>query len=580
MLLFAYIILSLLAFGILVTTIRLSIVLPLFLVVLGLIGYFAGFLLTLLLATMVLLLLLLIGHLLSHGVYEIRVVTRKLGKARSRLLLMKTLWRWLPAFLLVLAVVLFTLWRDGVMKDAVYGIELSGDYACQNKDGEERLVCQNSASFEGDTHELASRLGNTLTAQLLDDIQVAIDYISKSSKDIKTELPRLLFDGGDVNFNHGDPLYSKTLPAAFKPPECGGLLGWLIHPGKCMKRMVLSPVNAVYSDTRQKTRDALSAQLNTVNEGVEGFTDEVSRIALKSIYLSNQEYQKAAHKTLDLAFLQNRISTLVFYAFIFYLLFKIFLYIFFRLAFDAKQGDIPLHLNTTINASGIKKQPMAYEELGNEASIALGDQTWFATKNRKVRYAQKGKPGFPMPLRLLFRRLLAGKYYMYRFGERFHCPLLEPYSDNITHFTKVSLQDSDSLCLNLGNLVAFSESVQLQSLFSIKLALFFKHSMFFTIAHGPGEVVLRIDGGQGKIIDGTDSDDTGKGYFNPVDLVAFDVNGSFELNAQHDLISVYSEGHTIRPQGNSLAIRQVHSEKGARSLLVPFRKILVFLLPF
>ena len=39
----------------------------------------------------------------------------------------------------------------------------------------------------------------------------------------------------------------------------------------------------------------------------------------------------------------------------------------------------------------------------------------------------------------------------------------------------------------------------------------------------------------------------GNGFFNPVDLIAFDLNGSYELVAQHDLIGVYSEGIRFDP---------------------------------
>lgn len=574
-----YLTLSFLTFAVLVSQLRFSFFIPVFIGLLIGIGLYAGFAPALILAFFTLLTVLLLGHLLSHGLSEMSTIFRSLGTIRSLHLLGKTGWRWLPAFILVLGIIVLVLWRNTMVQTALYDINMDNEYACKNQQQETKLICQNLASFEDDTHELASRLGDTLSNNLQRDIQAAIQHLSQSSKDLKTELPRLIFEGGDKSFNSGNALYPKSLPDAFEPPESCGLWGWITRAGECMKELVLTPVNEAYSGIRLDAQKELLNRLNTINAGIDSSADESRRIALQWVFDTNQQYQTTAHNALDLGFLKSKITTLLFYAFMLYLLLKIFLYTFFRLAFDSKHGNVALHLNPASQPFQTKKQTLTYQELGNDVSIELADTTWFATKSRKVRYAQNGKPGFPMPLRLLFRRLFSGKYYMYRFGKQFDCPVLEPYADTTTHFSKVTLKDSDCLCLNLANLVAFSETIQLKSLFSIKLALFFKHPMFFTVAQGPGEILLRIDGGQGKIVNGKDHQNTNKGYFNPVDLVAFDVNGGYELTAQHDLISVYSEGHTIRPQGSSLAIRQVHAEKGAKSFMLPLRKMLVFLLP-
>ncbi|MEZ5479448.1 MAG: hypothetical protein R3E95_18775 [Thiolinea sp.] len=69
------------------------------------------------------------------------------------------------------------------------------------------------------------------------------------------------------------------------------------------------------------------------------------------------------------------------------------------------------------------------------------------------------------------------------------------------------------------------------------------------------------------------------GFFDPNDLVAFDLNGRYVLHAQHDLLSVYTEGHSICPLQGTLAIRQVHDEKGVRLILASVKRLFKFLLP-
>ena len=559
-----------------------------------------GFPIDLTLSLAILLILLLLGRLVYLGATEFSGITQKLGKKKTARLLLKTVWRWLPLFLFALIIVAAMIWRNAYVQELIYAVEDTSQYACENENENTgmHLICKETDSFENDLHAFVQRFGNTFSNTLQKDISKAVDHIENTSGDLEKDLPILLFQG-QKGFNSSQPIYPARLPDSLQPPRCPWFLGYVREPANCLKRDLFSPLNKGYANIRQDTRRALEKKLRSMDASTKNSSSAIKKFALQEIKQSNEVYQQTSHKTLDLIFLKGRVSSLIFYAFVFFLLLKIFLYVFTRFAFDAKHGGVSLSLKPLALSSQDsqffqprkKTNAMQVEELGNEVSLDLGDDTWYATKHRKVRYAQKGKPAFPMPLRLLFRRLTTGSYYLYRCGKADDCPRLEPYADDVTHFIKVTLADEDQLCISLKNLVAFTQSIQLKSLFSPKFSVFFKHSLFFTVMKGPGQVVLRVDGGKGKVIIGKKvniinekndplyDEKKASHFFNPVDLIAFDVKGSYDLAAQHDIISVYTEGHTIRPRVNSLAIRQVHDEKGTRSILSGFRKLLLFLLP-
>ena len=583
-----YLTLSVLAFLLLISQIELS-----WLVIFFIIGFATSLLLAnissaVLLALVLLFAALLLGRLIYLGSAEFSGITKKLGRQKTSRLLLKTTWRWLPLFLFALCIVGIIIWRDTTVQQFIYDIEdknAAEAYVCLDQEGRTttHFVCKETDSFENDLHAFVQRFGDAFSSARQDDVYTAIAHISKTSKNINKDLPNVIFEGSE-GLNNGKPLFAKQLPKELQPPDCPKILGYLFDPKNCFKRDLLTPLNTGYDNNRRAMRLALIKRLQEVDGGVNQSSDEVTIAALQAINDINKTYQKISHKTLDLLFLKSQITTLFFYTFLLFLLLRIFLYVFTRFAFDANYGAVSLSLHKPsenrpqdVNTTNM----MQVEELGNEASLDLADDTWYATKHRKVRYAQKGKPGFPMPLCLLFRRLTTGSYYLYRFGKKEGCPRLEPYADDVTHFIKITLTEADQLCISLKNLVAFSKSTQLKSLFSPKFSVFFKHSLFFTVAKGPGLLLLRVDGGKGKVINGQDaiSQDEGSSFFNPVDLIAFDINGSYNLAAQHDLISVYTEGHTIKPLGNSLTIRQVHDEKGVRSILSSMRKLLLFLLP-
>lgn len=518
---------------------------------------------------------LLAGRLCYQAFAEYVPVFQQLSKTQSSKLLLKSLWRWSPVLLVVALVFALIAWWNHSIQQAIYNIEASDEYACQDTRPGHFLVCQNEPEFEQNIYAFAERFGNTFASQRQDDVYAAIAQIEKTSGNLEQDLPRLIYQGGESDFNNGQPLYTAHLPASLTPPDCPKLIGWLTSPQQCLKHSLLQPLNSAYHNIRAESETALRNELNAMDDNLKGSSDAVKVAALRTINRSNQQYQSLSKKTLELLFLKNSLTTLLFYAFSLYLLLKILSYIVTRFAFDTQQGGTPLFLGNP----ELKPGSMNVQEFGNEVSLNLQDETWYATKHRKVRYAKKGRPVFPFPLRLLFRRLSTRTWAMYRFCAQDQSQQLELYANDVTHFILITLQPGDSLCFKLSNLVAFADTVMLKSRFSLKMSVFFRHSLFFTVATGPGKVLLRIDGGKGKVVIGNGEASSEKGFFDPGDLVAFDLNGRYSLHAQHDLLSVYAEGHSICPLQGTLAIRQVHDEKGVRSILASLKKLFTFLLP-
>ncbi|MEZ5479449.1 MAG: hypothetical protein R3E95_18780 [Thiolinea sp.] len=438
-----------------------------------------GFPHTLTLGLTTLLFALLAGRFCYLAIAEYLPVFRQLGKALSGRLLLQSLWRWSPVLLVVILVfVLINGWNQS-LQQAVYALEAEGDYACQDQRPGSYLVCRNDPAFEQNMYAFAERFGHAFAMDRQHDFNAALDQLENTSDQLAQDLPQLIYQG-QPSLNDGQPLYPAQLPAALQPPDCPRFIGWVTALQTCLQRSLLLPLNHAYDKVRADSETALHQELQGLDNDSRNHADAVRLHALASLERSSQHYQQLAHQTLELLFLRNSLGMLLLYAFSLYLLLKILSYIFTRFAFDPRQQGIPLAPVKPDHPPG-RITACAF---GNEVQLDLQQETWYAAKNRKVRYARKGRPVFPFPWHLLLRRLRTRTWGLYRFSPQDQSQQLELYANDVTHFILLTLQPGDRLCFALANLVAFSASLTLQSRFSLKMSVFFQHSLFFTVAEG------------------------------------------------------------------------------------------------
>lgn len=498
---------------------------------------------------------------------DLRSIAGQLGQRRLGWLTLRSLLLWLPIALVVTGSFAFVSWRNAAVQAEVYGIEVPASWAgaCAN------LVCEGDGpDMRRDLHAATDRLSVTTRAKVGARLGAALEKINATSGDASDALRMALFDPNEGVFP--DTFVEFT---GIDIPDCSWLLAivWPPEMANCMRRMVLQPMANAYVRMRSDLQREISTRYDDLAARLDNGTNELEREIMTALERDLDRYAGAAKNGIDRAFLMGWVLAVLSWISITMVLTKTFFVILARFVFDCRTGGVPLSIagarpvNGAMNGKDITRTDGAFGY-----RVQLNGQRWYGSFGRRVRPDEHGRPTFPMPRRLFFRRLVSAKLRMQRFDPQ-QFDHIGGQSDHSTRFVQVDLREGDQLCFQLSNLAAFSEGIAFRSVLNLKLAAMLQHRMFFPVAYGVGSVVLRVDGGSMRVMphdppEGTD----------PMDMAAFDINGSFALRAQHDFISVYTEGYTILPDERTFVIRHAPERLASHGGKL-LRKALFYVLP-
>jgi hypothetical protein len=436
-------------------------------------------------------------------------------------------------------------------------------------------LTQNNFVLQSDLHYTLARLKKTFA----EDISFRFEQsLSKVNKAIEKS-------GGNVNdvlFTGRSPLVHKSL-SGYHPdlaaPGCDGVIDQFFALEKCVKNYMLDPLNKAYDDMRNDMQLLVADTLGDANSLSDDTKVQLESMLDEIILQRVSTYERSAHQALYNAFKTLRfIDVLLFGIWLLIAVYALvvgLLYMLTRFVYNQNLGGVLFHLGRDyISDKAILVSDITVDDGMNSFSQALNETTWYACVDSSLRYDVDGIPCIPKPLSLFLRRL-PHRYVMFRFSPKENKAAVSAHANDLTRFIKISLLDGQEVSFRFSSLVAFSENVELKALVDLRLSAFFDGQLFFSIARGPGEIIIRTDGGKPEIM----SDDNVKPS-DPRDLIVFDTQGSYSLVADMNPVSVYFLGHRVTPSKGSVVIRQPPDAKNSfSSRAATVRRMLYLLLP-
>ena len=500
---------------------------------------------------------------------DLRDIARKLGRGHLFRLAARSLLLWLPIGLLALGSVLLIQWRNEKVVTEVYDLPevpwSAWNGACQ------KILCKGDGpDLRRDMHASVDRIGAALQSQVERRLDARLSSIDMQSDNLRNELTRTLF-------HHDEGMLPDTFTkfSGIQVPGCNWMLAvvWPPEVKDCLQRSILKPIADTYASARSELQTEVNTALNAGQGKIEGGTDAVRTLILGGLNERVQTATSRINQGIDALFLAGLVLSILSWISLSMVTLKSYLTILARHVFDTKSGGMFLTVGAPQQGdAALAGQDITRTDGANGYKIPLGDQLWYGSFGHIVRPIEFGRPTYPRLGQLLFQRLFAAKMRMQRFDPQ-SFDTIGGQADFSFRFVRVDLPEGRKLYFNVKNLAAFSQGVRFRSVFSLKLAAILQYRLFFSVVEGPGSVILRVDGGTMRLMPPDEAEGA-----DPMDLAAFDWGGQFALRAQHDFLSVYSEGYTIVPEDRTFVIRHAPQRlvrRGGKLL----RKTLFFLLP-
>jgi len=484
--------------------------------------------------------------------------------------------RWTPIGTFAVAVLLFADYRDKQLTSQIYKAQFQQEASdwnqpepCPPEPGA-AIFCRGGNGLRADLKNTVSHLAKTFRGRILDRFDRAVSKFEATGDDASNAVEVILFSGPDA-----------ALPRSFEQfsdisiPRCR----WYAVPfssrarENCGRRMVLKPLATTYESLRGELYSSFLDGSNTTQVAAGQNIDE-ARASLELIVSHKLDaYVEEANLTIDRVFLVAKISRALFLTGLTFSLLKTFLYILARNVFDHRIGKIPLMVTLDrLSPNTVKAQDITMDD-DKSFKVGLDETRWYGSFRHNIRTNRPGRFATPQKGALPFTRLLTGKLVLQKFDatneEEFG-----GYGDVDSRFIKIDLSQGDKIFFRVSSLVGFSEGITLRRHYSLRLATILQFRLFFPVAEGPGSIVLSTKGGTAKIMpaDGVEGSE-------PLDLLAFDLDGVLHTDAQHGIFNTYFGHLTIFPNKETLLVRHSGVVRRLRSFKV-LRKIGFFLLPF
>ena len=512
------------------------------------------------------LLLLCIGYITVSIIKELGFLAKYVG---SKEVLFTSLKALLLSWPLILAII-FSLWlvnlRNTHIEKHIYNTaQKEAIYAC--RPNEEKLFCKNS-TLKNDMISTSNHVFAAMEGDISSRVDIELAKVETTSYASTAQILETFFTGSD-------PIVLSSTSGLFPPPKYRRRY-WIYKPGQNIKHKIFTAINSGYAKARRNFENDFREKLAEVDGGVSAKADFIRERTDSFVEDELSIYNTNTNDTIRTIFFTITIVTFFVHLFILFGFIKSFLFIAARLLYDEKYGDKLLGSWKSSDSTELVRKKITSVDITEKTdgktqfSQSTLYDSWYACFDRNVRYNRHGKPKFPNLLQLVFRRLVTGKYltkYYDKDEEEFG-----GYASHESRFVRVELDEGHEVFFRIKNLMAFTQGIEFRNKFDFKMASMLKLRLLFSVARGPGAIILKAHGGSLTILpDGEDA------KLAPYDILAFDTSGTFSLNSSHALLAVYLHGYTLIPDENTFVIR--HVPRSISRPISSLRKILFFLSP-
>ena len=467
---------------------------------------------------------------------------------------------------------------DWVAEHTIYKMESNASWSCDDN-GQRKLVCDEAnEGLEVDVNASMSRAFSSLRQDLKNEVRSAVGAADAGSKSGIDSIEMTLFDPANGAIK---PSLQEFNPAfRYRVRRCRWY-HWLSDTSGCIRRLFMQPMDSAYKSFRANLIANYQVQaaaglalgdkngqhlLRTTDDFIEF---EIDRLEADAISANSRIFFIL---TL-LSALSVAITTLA--------ATKVVLLIYARHIFDPKTGaqiisfsDRGPRKQAKLKVKDITRGSSSKGSPAFGFTQQLNGKRWYANFSRGAGSDRKGKLGIPRIFKLFLPRLAAGKMFFSSYdNNNTKDDKFGGYGPHDKRFFLITLPPHRRVAIQVENLVAFSEDVEMFSLFDVRLPLLLQHSFYLRVFKGPGQIILSAQGGNASVMTMEDS------AAEPFEIIGYDLDGGFSLDVDQGFWSTYFDSHSLLPSDKqSVAIRTtVPTLKKSTSHLA--KKLMFFLLP-
>lgn len=464
-----------------------------------------------------------------------------------------TAMRWIPIGLCIIAGIWLSLEIDTRAQDAVYGVECTeegaGIFECATPTTETLVVRSEDSNLEKDIYNSVDIAFRNQEIQLEKMLAKYRQLAQTSPK----QIPAFVDKEFTAIYPDGKSL-AQSIPS-LKLPECK------LHQVDChMTRKVKIAIIDAYDFTRKRQRD----RLNELTSDLASLSGEKAEKHLREIelYLSTtlDATKRSVRNIIADVFWTVRSLNLLATMILIVAAVKSFAYIFARVAFKSEAGNaLPIETFRSGEKSEVHQIPDIQSGFDPEYIFQPGEFGNYYIKPALSPSGSSQGIAWPQPHKAILRRLFSGTYKMVKVDPN------EDQNDTVSiqtsqgrQFIEWNLKPGERVYFSQGNLAAFSETIRLETQVSLCLTAMAFGRMFFSVAEGPGRLVLRTFG-KPEIYRSRDNSRA----IDPLRFIGWSDAAHFHINSSSSLENIYFHSAQIRFAHGGAAIGDV-SENGKR----------------
>jgi hypothetical protein len=492
-------------------------------------------------------------RLLALAILQNIPIFAKLDDRRISSFAFFTALRWIPIAICIALGLWLSLEIDTRAQDAVYGIECTeegtGLFECATPTTQTLVVRGEDPDLERDIYNAVDIAFRNQEIQLE---EMLADYRGVAKRTPK-QVPAMVDREFTKIYPDGTSL-TRSIPS-LQPPECK------FHQIECN---VTRKVKIAIIDAYDFIRDRQRTRLNELTSDLATLSGEEADKRLREIelYLSTtlDAVKRSVRNVIADVFWTVRSLNLLATIILIVAAAKSFAYIFARVAFKSEAGKA-LPIENLGPDTGIETRSTPEIRSGFDPEY-LVEPDHFGKYYIKPALSPSGSSqgiAWPQPFKAILRRLFSGTYKMVKVDPH------EDQSDTISiqtsqgrQFLEWTLKPGERVYFSQGNLAAFSETIRLETHISLCLTAMAFGRMFFSVAEGPGRLVLRTFG-KPEIYTSKEMSRA----IDPLRFIGWSDHAHFNINSSSSLENIYFHSAQIRFSHGGAAIGDV-SENGKR----------------
>ncbi len=470
----------------------------------------------------------------------------KIGLPKTLRLALKTFLYWSPMLLFIIPGEIASSKLHKMSMDALYNYSFVVSTDKEKKYKRDQFEKDLKASLEVEMEKIKAKA------------KAQTEKAFKKAGKAKSAFPKAASDAFES-------IIPKDLPQISEKFKLENCPIWRI---KCtVKDIAKEGMNDGYEDSRSEEKKEFMKEVKAL-QAKGGDINAFKKSTLKQIDLRIENIKTGLYTSMMLLFKSilffNIISNLI----LFFLIIKSFLYVFARVAFTADNEAY-----VTLLDEGTEMPVGTLEKCGHTYSIPCSQSEDFYISRGFEPSGRAPKFAIPQWNKAVLGRMNAKVYAMNKVVMKGREGDVHFRAMGGNEFVEWDLKQGEVVIFDFKRFVGMSEGIKLSTIVSLRLTSLLMGKVIFTVATGPGKLVLMTEG---KPIVG--SEEKADGSIATSRIIAWQKNTRFHVESELNVMDVFLSGIYLKRQDTDPVLIDADAKGKAQKGIVSF--VRKFLMPF